>query len=366
MTTVGERIRQRIAELHLAVPEKEIAASVGMNPDVFSRSLNGKRTFTSTELAHLAERLSTSMYWLATGEADPFEARIAARHEYDFVNGWYVDDQDGSTRVTLDNIELAYRQVYQGRNDQRTKVANPAEVRDRLGEDFVRDFAARVEETLDIDVVRVEGVRSAYSVRAGGRYCIVVPRSSNWFHQNSSIAHELGHIYLGHFNASDEAASEAKEGPAFDFGAQILLPADRMRAMDWTTAGRIDVVNFLWDSGVSTKYLANRLRKLSLPYSDEVRNLLSLSTFDVLNRPLEGKSFTPFAVGARTQRAAERRFPDALIAAHMEAVAIGKAPKETVAWMLDVAPDDLDVHPIQSQPVDLDDLAASLGLAANG
>lgn len=362
METVGTRIRQRIAQLHIGVTEKDIAASVGMAPDVFSRSLNGKRTFTSIELARLAERLSTSMYWLATGEADPFEARIAARHEYDFASGSYVDDQDGDTKATLDNLELAYRQVYQGRNDVPTRTATADDVRGLLGEGFVRDFASRVEEKLDIDVVRVEGIRTAYSVRAGGRYCIVVPRSSNWFHQNSSIAHELGHIYLGHFDTQDEVASEAKEGPAFEFGAEILLPAALMRSVDWMTTTRLEVVNFLWDHGVSTKYLQNRLRRMGLPVRDEVRDLLALSTFDVLNRPLEGKTFTPFAAAARTQRAAERRFPDALIAAHMEAVALGKIQKGTLAWMLAVKPEDIDVHPAQAQSVDLDDLAASLGL----
>lgn len=364
MEPVGTRIRQRIAELQLGVPEKDIAASVGMTPDVLSRSLNGKRTFTSIELAHLAERLSTSMYWLATGEADPFEARIAARHQYDFNSGRYVDDKDGSTSQTLDNIELAYRQVYPGRNDAATPVSSPDEIRARLGEDFISDFSTRVQEVLDIDVVRVEGVASAYSLRAGGRYCIVVPRNSNWFRQNSDIAHELGHIYLGHFNDRDEAASDVKEGPAFDFAAQLLLPEATMRSVDWSNTTRLEVVNFLWDYGVSTKYLANRLRKLSLTARAEVWQLLELSTFDVFSRPLEGKSFSPFAVAVRTQRAAERRFPEALIAAHMEAAAVGKVAKETLAWMLDVSPEEIDVHPPQSTSVNLDELAAELGLAA--
>lgn len=364
MESVGARIRQRIAELNLGVPEKEIAASVDMTPDVLSRSLNGKRTFTSIELAHLAERLSTSMYWLATGEPDPFEARIAARHQYDFLAGRYVDDKDGITGQTLDNIELAYRQVYPGRNDAATPVAGPDEIRARLGEGFIGDFSSRVEDVLDIDVVRVEGVMSAYSLRAGGRYCIVVPRNGNWFRQNSDIAHELGHIYLGHFNDRDESASESKEGPAFDFAAQILLPEAAMRSVDWENTNRLQTVNFLWDYGVSTKYLANRLRKLSLPARPEVWQLLELSTFDVLNRPLEGKTFSPIAVGTRTQRAAERRFPEALIAAHMEAAAMGKVAKETLAWMLDVSPEEIDVHPPQSTSVNLDDLAAELGLAA--
>ena len=363
METVGTRIRQRIAELQLGVPEKDIAASVRMTPDVFSRSLNGKRSFTSIELAHLAERLSTSMYWLATGEADPFEARIAARHEYDFAAGSYVNDKDDDAKAVLQNLELAYRQVFQGRNDEPTKTATAEEVRELLGEDFVWSFIAHIEEKLGIDVARVEGIGSAYSVRAGGRYCILIPRSSNWFHQNSSMAHELGHIFLGHFNSRGDGAEDSKEVPAFDFAAQILLPDRAMRSIDWWTTGQSDVVNFLWKYGVSTKYLSTRLRKLGLRVRKEVWDLLDLSTFDVLNRPLEGKTFTSLAVAVRTQRAAERRFPDALVAAHMDAVAVGMAPKETLAWMLDVAPESIEVHPPQTDAVDLDAVAASLGLA---
>ncbi|MGO4145729.1 ImmA/IrrE family metallo-endopeptidase [Paenarthrobacter sp. YAF11_1] len=364
METVGTRIRQRISELQLGVPEKDIAASIRMAPDVFSRSLNGKRTFTSIELAQLAERLSTSMYWLATGEADPFEARIAARHQYNFAAGSYVNDKDDDTKAVLENLELAYRQVFQGRNDEPTKTATAEEVLELLGEDFVWNFVSNIEEKLGIDVARVEGISSAYSVRAGGRYCILIPRSSNWFHQNSSMAHELGHIFLGHFNTHGEGAEESKEIPAFDFAAQVLLPEKTMSSFDWWTTGQSDVINFLWKHGVSTKYLSNRLRKLGLRVRKEVWDLLELSTFDVLNRPLEGKTFTSLAVAVRTQRAAERRFPDALVAAHMDAVAVGEAPKETLAWMLDVDPEGIEVHPPQTDAVDLDDLAATLGLAA--
>lgn len=364
METVGTRIRQRVSELHLGVPEKDIAASVGMAPDVFSRSLNGKRSFTSIELAHLAERLSTSMYWLATGQADPFQGRIAARHEYDFSSGRYVDDKDGDTQAALDNLELAYRQVFSERNDAPTEAAAAEEIRARLGDGFVGDFISRVEENLGIDVVRIEGIGSAYSVRAGGRYCLLIPRNGNWFYQNSSAAHELGHIYLGHFNSSDDGATSSKEGPAYDFASDLLLPASIMRTVDWTTTTRVAVVNFIWDHGISTKYLQTRLQKLGLSARPEVWELLKNSTFDVLKAPLEGRKFSSVDVAARTQRAAERRFPDSLIAAHMDAVALGKAPKETLAWMLDVDPESIEVHPPQTQVLDLDDLAASLGLAA--
>ena len=364
METVGTRIRQRISELHLGVPEKEIAAWVGMTPDVLSRSLNGRRSFTSIELAHLASRLSTSMYWLATGETDPFEARIAARHQYNFESGSYENDKDGDTQAVLANLELAYRQVFPARNDEPTKTATAEDVLALLGDDFVWDFASRIEGTLGIDVVRVEGISSPYSVRAGGRYCIVIPRSSNWFRQNSPMAHELGHVFLGHFNNHGEGAEHSKEVPAFDFAARILLPEAAMRSFDWWNTQEAGVVNFLWKHGVSTKYLMNRLRKLGLRVRQEVWSLLELSTFDVLNRPLEGKTFTPLAIAVRTQRAAERRFPDVLVAEHMEAVAVGKVPKETLAWMLDVDPESIEVHPPQTKGVDLDGLAASLGLAA--
>lgn len=364
MGTIGSRIRERISELNLDLPERRIAADVGMTPDVFSRSLNGKRSFSSIELARVADRLSTSMYWLATGEPDVTQTRIAARHLYDFERGAYKDEKTGDTRQTLENIELAYRQVFGGRNDLPIETASPSEIRGRLGNDFVADFAARVQERLDIDVIRVEGIESAYSLKVGGRYCIVVPRSGNWFRQNSSIAHELGHIFLGDFNAQDEGAGEDKEIPAFSFAAQLLLPEEQLRAIDWDNFGELHALNFIWAQGVSTKYLQYRLLKLGIPTSPAVKDLLELSTFSAMHKPVPGKRFDSLSIAARTAQAAERLFPSSLVAAHMEAVEGDKAPKETLAWMLDVDPDQIEIQAPKPSTIDLDDLAATLGLAA--
>lgn len=54
----------------------------------------------------------------------------------------------------------------------------------------------------------------------------------------------------------------------------------------------------------------------------------------------------------------------ALVAAHIEAVALGTVSKETLAWMLDVNPEEIDVHPPQPAGVNLDDLEPNLALAA--
>lgn len=54
----------------------------------------------------------------------------------------------------------------------------------------------------------------------------------------------------------------------------------------------------------------------------------------------------------------------ALVAAHMEAVALGTVPKETLAWMLDVKPEEIDMNSSRHSGVNLDDLATELGLGA--
>ncbi|HYU86850.1 MAG TPA: DNA-binding protein, partial [Kribbellaceae bacterium] len=65
-------------------------------------------------------------------------------------------------------------------------------MREALGLDFVRPLADRLQRVLDVDVVRVADLSTAYSFTIGGRSVIAVPATGNWFFENWSMAHELG------------------------------------------------------------------------------------------------------------------------------------------------------------------------------
>ena len=88
----------------------ELARSLDLSESALSKSLNGTRAFSAVELAEVADRLDVSMHWLVTGELDPYELRIVARHDYDHSSRSYSCDLV-SDRETLENIALLYRQA---------------------------------------------------------------------------------------------------------------------------------------------------------------------------------------------------------------------------------------------------------------
>ena len=57
MATIGDRALQRLKELSPPPKHRDVADSIGMTADAFSRALSGKRQFSSIELARLADRI---------------------------------------------------------------------------------------------------------------------------------------------------------------------------------------------------------------------------------------------------------------------------------------------------------------------
>ncbi|WP_235912124.1 ImmA/IrrE family metallo-endopeptidase [Ruania zhangjianzhongii] len=90
-----------------------------------------------------------------------------------------------------------------------------------------------------------------YSLTVGQRGIIVLNAIPNWFRSNWSLAHELGHLALGHHVRGDSPTT-AQENAADQFAAGMLLPESVVRAMDWTGADESQLASFLWESGVST------------------------------------------------------------------------------------------------------------------
>lgn len=345
METISARLRQLIEASPQRMLQGEIAERVGMTAVALSLAINGKRHLSSLELVNLAELLGVSTYWLITGENDPFEPRIAARHGYDSDAHGYVHEPAPEESELLANIVTAYRQAF----PQPVPVpAGPgpsaSKLSAELGAGFAVDFASRVEERLGVGIVRVPGVDKAYSLRIGGRHCIVLGASPNWFFQNFSIAHELGHINLGHFDDPDERATHEEEREASNFAAELLLPAALMQEHDWMNMSGVDLANFVWQTGVSTHTLRVRLSALKIRQSPDVELMLQSSTQVLLRQQRAADLFySPRDIAARMSAAATRRFPAVVEAAHLEAIGRGALAKDTLAWMLGVLPDALEV-----------------------
>ncbi len=369
---IGERVRQRIEEVCPGKAQHEVAAAVKMAPDAFSRALNGQRHFATLELVRIANYLRTSMHWLATGEIDPAATRVAARHTFDAQSLRHEAIDWSTERTAIESVAAAYTQAFrdEARPTLPTVPTSPAEARQVLSShdpDFVRSFAESAEAVFGVEVVRIPEATRPYSIEVVGRRIIVVPPHVNWFHQNFSIAHELGHFASGHLEPIEEApaATGAAEMAANAYGAELLLPEEAMRSVDWSSMAKADLANNLWHWGVSTDAVKRRLAALRIVPGDEVREVLNLSTQKALRRHWtdENSSMWVDSITDRMDRANTRRFPAELIRAHMEAVAEGRLRPTYLAWMLgtDAASLESELSPADDSP-DLDWLMDEVGL----
>jgi Zn-dependent peptidase ImmA (M78 family)/transcriptional regulator with XRE-family HTH domain len=357
--TIGRRVRDSIAAKTPAVPQYQVAEAVSMTADALSRAVNEQRSFSSIELARLAEYLGVEVHWLITGEPDPQQLVFAARHEYDQLTGHRAVPGADQDRATLESIALAYRQAGDlGATPDLPRTS--VEIRAALGPDFVRPFAQRIEDRLGVHVVRVRELTTAYCFRAGARQVIALNATGNWFHENFSLAHELGHLALRHTvtgrPGSEEAAANA-------FAASLLLPEGEVRDAGFDSMTSSDLAAWVWTHGISIQTLRHRLTTLRIQPSPAVEDAATGSTQRLLRRHL--RTDDPFAdeVSERMTDAAGRRFPQALRSAHLDRVESGTIGPETLAWMLDLPVGALEVEVPDPPTGDLSALATSLGLA---
>jgi transcriptional regulator with XRE-family HTH domain len=352
-TTINERVRALVQSRGLV--QKDLAVEIGMTTDALSRALSGQRGFGATELARIAELLDADVHQLITGDPDPARLRLAARHSYDRLTTTYSNATADADEPLLADIRLAYAQAYPAGPPRSDLPADGGAVREALGRDFVRHLADRLEERLGVDVVRIPRLGTAYSMLLGERAVIVIAASGNWYRENWDIAHELGHVVTGAMSGAAESAANA-------FAARLLLPERAVHAVDWTTVDVETVGRHLWDWGVSTEALRNRLLSLGVPTSPDVDRWLSLTTPGLLRgQALPATRWT--ALAERQREAAARRFPPTLVCAHERAIAEGRVGKGTLAWMLGVDADTLEVAEPEVRRGSVDGLADLLGLA---
>lgn len=92
--------------------QAEVARQSELSESQLSKSLAGSRQFSAPELVRIAHALGVSLHWLATGEPDPMEIRIAARHDFDGFSRSYTARNSEGDQQTLQDIALLYRQAY--------------------------------------------------------------------------------------------------------------------------------------------------------------------------------------------------------------------------------------------------------------
>src|SRR5699024_7372806 len=137
-----------------------------------------------------------------------------------------VDGADGD-RAVLEDIQLAYGQAGDVL-ESRSLPSGVEEVRSLLHPDFVRRFIEHLG-AIEVDVVRLDEVANDYSFTVESRSVIVLNATGNWFRENWSLAHELGHLALGHVGVlAVEDRTVPEEGAANAFAAELLLPETRL------------------------------------------------------------------------------------------------------------------------------------------
>ena len=231
-------------------------------------------------------------------------------------------------------------------------------VRDLLGTGFSQRMVARINERLDVDVLVIDIKGDAYAMKVAGRYVLVTKRTPVWFRQNFSLAHELGHIVSDTF-PSTVACDASTEATANAFAAELLMPQDQLRELEWLSMSAEEFAQHIWDFGVSTEALVNRLSTLHLSLSPAIQSVRALNTFSLLRRFWTPEATQPDQadpITLRRERSVQRYIPTGL-ASHLEtAVLEGRAPKESLAFLLAVPVDDLDVDVEGSDNLD-DDLS---------
>lgn len=341
LRAVGDRIKE---SLPTGMTQAALAHSVDMTPDALSRALSGKRGFSLPEITRIAKKLGVDLTWLLTSEPGVHTVTVAARHDWDPARRVRSNPNHTADSPILDSTLDLYRRSFPSGTPASASIPHdPSVIRQQLGTEFVRDFAERIEDEFGVDVVRTPGLRTAYSLRIGDRGIIILSTDSNWFRSNWSLAHELGHLALGHHENS-AGDTRTKENDADAFAADLLLPAADMRALPWATMNGDDLGHFLWGSGVSTRSLANRLRYLRLPQSPEVAAALEESTPTVLKKTAD--RLEPFmdnrrALAHRRQQSSAPRYPLALVEALTEGVEAGRIDPGLLAGVLGVEIDDV-------------------------
>ncbi len=367
---IGARVRARLKELYPGTSQADFAAQVDSPADAFSRSLNGKRAFTATELVDIAGRLGISAHWFVTGEGDPFTVRYAGRHTFNQETKLHEPLAWSDAEGVLADVALAYVQAYGSglpaakRPLPRTAKEARARLASRGDSEFVRRLADHIEDEFGIDVVRIPRVDSGFALEVLGHRIILLGETGSWFYENWSLAHELAHLVKGELSERGDLACDdpAAERRANAFAAELLLPRAVVDQVAWPEASERDLGEFLWRTGVSTSALQKRFTALGIVPSATVASALEEKTQAVIGRALGRQTAQQDGIAHRMQDASARRFPVHLIATHRAGVAEGTLLPDTLGWMLGIDPESISLELAPALvPVDLDWLGDQFG-----
>lgn len=310
---MNESVIDRVRKvMDAATPHQAaFAESVGLTADKLSKSLSGKRRFTSLDLARIADLGGTTVDWLLTGRerqrpslaarattplADPGDRVAVEDLIRRFTTAYEVLELMDRSRVLPElpgpRADLS-RYVDQGEALARDALAELADggVTSVVGSE-TSDLAHALERHFGIDVAQTDlphGLDGA-AWQSDGFRLVLIARTGVWTRQRFTLAHEVGHIlacdaqemltenHLAPGRQKDYSEVRANVFasnflmPESEIGAALLAESDESRVTDDVFRGL--VVRF----EVSPSALAARLHQLGLISAESRKRLRGVTT----------------------------------------------------------------------------------------
>lgn len=350
-----------------SLTKKDFASAIGIDGPKLTKSLAGKRRFTSLELALVAEQGATTVDWLLSGDStrELVLAHRAAEHAI-----------EAGDLVGRETIEMLVEQLeglrFLGRPlpfpplPAKPKGGGYVKQAQKLAHEYVRllgspvggltnaEMIGRIEEKFGIDVV-VTGLPQdcdGLSFSDGGVRAIVLATSSAPFRQRFTLAHELAHLAFG--DSQDEVIEEQLESQktpvesrANSFAASFLAPRSEIVAL---LKGRSAVEAFdelVLHFQMSPSAMSWRLLNEGLVSQEEQRKLGAQTARAMAMRAGEAAEHTNRARLAGVPRPAQR-----LVDAYLDAYRDGVTTLRPAANLLGQPAEELEEYFVDSASAD--------------
>lgn len=330
----------------------ELAAQIGLDPSKFSKSMNGRRSFSSLELALIAEVGGTTVDWLLTGRPER-RWQVAARATFpapaDAQESVRAIVSDVATRFDAlrdlglaDPVSQLPEVPKSGRYVERAeKAARAAHQRLEglpMAGTATASLIGEIEQYLGINVsvVQLPSGIDGLSYQDGDFRLIVLAATNRYARQRYTLAHELGHLLFG--DAEEQVLAESlfskrdiskQESRANATAASFLMPAEELRRELGSSSPEDKFDELVWRFWVSPDSLAWRLKNLDF-IDDELRERLGVRTVRAsADRIGKAGEFVQ-----RSQQSENSRSPWRLVNKYLEAYSQGEVTLRPVAQLL--------------------------------
>jgi len=247
---MGETIEQRVAAVvaESGLAKSDFAEAIGLDASKLSKSLSGRRRFSSLELARIAEVGRRSVDWLITGRP-PFRPVLARRTRAvgveDSAGGQVVERLVSAVRG-LKELERPFELPVLPRLDSRSSwytveasrmaASYVARIDQPLGRLSTSQLMTAVERQFGVvvQVAELPAGTDGLSYEDDDARIIVLAPTDQPLRQRFTLAHEVAHIAFGDARQGvlEERMWETKtkeEKRANSFAAAFLAPAHEIK-----------------------------------------------------------------------------------------------------------------------------------------